>query len=66
VRLGTPAGVVPVSVDRDAAGDLTTVSLERAARRITVSTVLVPLPAPSTADLSRATLVGSGIEGQIA
>lgn len=66
VRLGTPGGVVAVTVARDAAGEIATVSLERAARRLTESTVLIPLPERSTPRPSRATVGTSVVEGQIA
>jgi 2-methylaconitate cis-trans-isomerase PrpF len=66
VRLGTPGGVVAVTVARDVGGDIATVSLERAARRLTESTVLIPLPELSTPRPSRATVGTSVVEGQIA
>jgi 2-methylaconitate cis-trans-isomerase PrpF len=66
VRLGTPGGVVAVTVTRDDRGDIATVSLERAARRLTESTVLIPLPELSTPRPSRATVGTSVVEGQIA
>jgi len=66
VRLGTPGGVVAVTVARDAGGEIATVSLERAARRLTESTVLVPLPELSTSRPSSATVGTSVVEGQIA
>lgn len=66
VRLGTPGGVVTVSVVRDAAGDIATATLERAARRLTESTVLIPLPEVSTSRPSSATVDTSVVEGQIA
>lgn len=44
LRLGTPAGVVAVTVRTDAAGRLR-VGLRRAARRIAVAEICVPLPA---------------------
>ena len=66
VRLGTLGGVVAVTVARDTVGEITTVSLERAARRLTESTVLIPLPELSTPRPSSATVGTSVVEGQIA
>ena len=66
VRLGTPGGVVAVIVARDVGGEIATVSLERAARRLTESTVLIPLPELSTSRPSSATVGTSVVEGQIA
>lgn len=66
VRLGTPGGVVAVTVARDVGGEIATVSLERAARRLTESTVLIPLPELSTPRPSRATVGTPVVEGQIA
>lgn len=66
IRLGTPGGIVPVHLTRNPDGEITAVSLERAARRLTESTVLVPLAARSTARPSSAILIESGLEGQIA
>jgi 2-methylaconitate cis-trans-isomerase PrpF len=43
LRLGTPAGVVTVRAARDGGGGLLAVSLARAARRIAVAEVFVPL-----------------------
>jgi 2-methylaconitate cis-trans-isomerase PrpF len=66
VRLGTPGGVVAVTVARGVGGEIATVSLERAARRLTESTVLIPLPELSTSHPSSATVGTSVVEGQIA
>ena len=66
IRLGTPGGVVAVSVAGDAEGGITTVRLERAARRLSDSTVLIPLPEVSTPRPSSATVDTSVAEGQIA
>lgn len=66
LRLGTPGGVVSVEITRGSDGGIATVSLERAARRLAVSTVLVPLPAVSTSYGSRATLTSTELEGHIA
>ena len=66
VRLGTPGGVVAVTVARDVGGDIATVSLERAARRLTESTILIPLPELSPSRPSSATVGTSVVEGQIA
>jgi 2-methylaconitate cis-trans-isomerase PrpF len=50
LRLGTPAGVIAVRARRDPAGRLLAVGLARAARRIAVAEVFVPLtPAPVSA-----------------
>src|SRR5258708_10431558 len=43
LRLGTRAGVVTVRLQVDAAGRLRSVSMSRAARRIAVAEVFVPL-----------------------
>ncbi|GAB2965085.1 putative methylaconitate Delta-isomerase PrpF [Amycolatopsis acidiphila] len=45
LRLGTPAGVVTVGVERDAGGALRAVRMQRAARRIAVAEISVPEPA---------------------
>lgn len=45
LRLGTPAGVVPVRLRFDGSGQLAAVTLARAARRLAVAAVSVPLPA---------------------
>lgn len=66
VRLGTPGGVVSVTVARAVGGEIARVSLERAARRLTESTVLIPLPALSTRRPSSATVGTPVVEGQIA
>jgi 2-methylaconitate cis-trans-isomerase PrpF len=66
LRLGTPGGVVPVGITRTPDGALRRVTLQRAARRLTESTVLVPLPAHSTSQHTSATLLGAGPEGRIA
>jgi len=64
VRLGTPGGVIDVVVARDTADAIATVTLQRAARRITDSSVLVPLPNLSTRPLVSASLEHV-LEGQI-
>lgn len=45
LRLGTPAGVVPVAVDRAPDGTVEAVRMARAARRIAVADICVPAPA---------------------
>ncbi|GHF49800.1 methylitaconate delta2-delta3-isomerase [Amycolatopsis bartoniae] len=45
LRLGTPAGVVTVGIDRGPGGALAAVRMRRAARRIAVAEISVPEPA---------------------
>lgn len=51
LRIGTPAGVVTVGIDRSQDGVLEAVRMQRAARRIAVAEISVPEPAliPATA-----------------
>ncbi|WP_051939799.1 PrpF domain-containing protein [Phaeacidiphilus oryzae] len=44
LRLGTPAGVVEVRAEADPDGRLSSVSISRAARRLAVAELFVPLP----------------------
>lgn len=47
LRIGTPSGVIAARTEFDADGRLTGVTLARAARRIAVAEVFVPIPAPA-------------------
>ncbi|HEX4223378.1 MAG TPA: PrpF domain-containing protein, partial [Pseudonocardiaceae bacterium] len=49
LRIGTPAGVITARLEFDADGGLAGVSLARAARRIAVAEVFVPIAAPALA-----------------
>ena len=49
LRIGTPAGVITARTEFDADGGLTGVALARAARRIAVAEVFVPIAAPALA-----------------
>ncbi|HEY4458363.1 MAG TPA: PrpF domain-containing protein [Pseudonocardiaceae bacterium] len=49
LRIGTPAGVITARTEFDADGALTGVALARAARRIAVAEVFVPISAPALA-----------------
>jgi hypothetical protein len=49
LRIGTPAGVITARTEFDGDGRLTGVTLARAARRIAVAEVFVPIPAPALA-----------------
>jgi hypothetical protein len=49
LRIGTPAGVITARTEFDADGRLTGVTLARAARRIAVAEVFVPIAAPALA-----------------
>jgi hypothetical protein len=49
LRIGTPAGVITARTEFDDAGRLTGITLARAARRIAVAEVFVPIAAPALA-----------------
>ena len=49
LRIGTPSGVITARTEFDADGRLTGVALARAARRLAVAEVFVPIPAPALA-----------------
>ncbi|APU17388.1 hypothetical protein UA75_27505 [Actinoalloteichus sp. GBA129-24] len=52
IRLGTPAGVVPVDIDLDDSGAVRAVTLHRAARRIATAELLVPVRVPVPGSLA--------------
>lgn len=49
LRIGTPAGIVSVALGRDDCGELRTVTLPRAARRLSTAVLEVPIPPTSAA-----------------